>query len=120
MRPRHELLRLAIPRRVYTQSHIDYLVEAILEVNDRRHQIRGFEIVSAAAVPAALHRQIPSGLAAAAGESAAHASAKSTTAETAKSTSGHRATSKAVACKAASAEAAPGEAAANVSRPESA
>ena len=43
---RHELLRLAIPRRVYTQSHIDYLVEAILEVNERRAAIRGFEIVS--------------------------------------------------------------------------
>jgi tryptophanase len=43
---RHELLRLAIPRRVYTQSHIDYLVEAILEVNERREQIRGFEIAS--------------------------------------------------------------------------
>jgi tyrosine phenol-lyase len=43
---RHELLRLAIPRRVYTQSHIDYLVEAILEVNDRRERIGGFEIVS--------------------------------------------------------------------------
>jgi tyrosine phenol-lyase len=43
---RHELLRLAIPRRVYTQSHIDYLVEAILEVNQRRHELRGFEIVS--------------------------------------------------------------------------
>ncbi len=42
----HELLRLAIPRRVYTQSHIDYLVEAILEVNARREQIRGFEIAS--------------------------------------------------------------------------
>ena len=42
----HELLRLAIPRRVYTQSHIDYLVEAILEVSDRRERIRGFEIVS--------------------------------------------------------------------------
>ncbi len=44
-RARHQLLRLAIPRRVYTQSHIDYLVEAILEVNQRREQIRGFEIV---------------------------------------------------------------------------
>lgn len=43
---RHELLRLAIPRRVYTQSHIDYLVEAILEVNERRDELRGFEIVS--------------------------------------------------------------------------
>src|SRR5271169_4461194 len=43
---RHELLRLAIPRRVYTQSHVDYLVEAILEVNERRDRIRGFEIVS--------------------------------------------------------------------------
>jgi len=43
---RHELLRLAIPRRVYTQSHIDYVVEAILEVYARRRLIRGFEIVS--------------------------------------------------------------------------
>jgi tryptophanase len=42
---RHELLRLAIPRRVYTQSHIDYVVEAILEVNERKQRIRGFEIV---------------------------------------------------------------------------
>jgi tryptophanase len=42
----HELLRLAIPRRVYTQSHIDYVVEAILEVNAGRDQLRGFEIVS--------------------------------------------------------------------------
>jgi tryptophanase len=41
----HELLRLAIPRRVYTQSHIDYVVEAILEVNAHKHEIRGMEIV---------------------------------------------------------------------------
>jgi tyrosine phenol-lyase len=43
----HELLRLAIPRRVYTQSHIDYVVEAILEVNARKQAIRGMEIVEA-------------------------------------------------------------------------
>ena len=43
---RHELLRLAIPRRVYTQSHIDYCVEAILEVNARKNELRGYEIVS--------------------------------------------------------------------------
>jgi tryptophanase len=41
----HELLRLAIPRRVYTQSHIDYVVEAILEVNEHKTEIRGLEIV---------------------------------------------------------------------------
>jgi tryptophanase len=41
---KHELLRLAIPRRVYTQSHIDYLVEAILEVNRKKERIRGFEV----------------------------------------------------------------------------
>jgi len=42
----HELLRLAIPRRVYTQSHIDYLVEAILEINARKDSLRGVRIVS--------------------------------------------------------------------------
>jgi tryptophanase len=42
---RHQLLRLAIPRRVYTQSHIDYVVEAILEVNERKEDLRGLEII---------------------------------------------------------------------------
>jgi len=42
---RHELLRLAIPRRVYTQSHIDYVVEAILEVNQAKERIRGLEMI---------------------------------------------------------------------------
>ena len=36
-----DLVRLAIPRRVYTQSHIDYLVEVILEVWKNRERIRG-------------------------------------------------------------------------------
>lgn len=39
-----DLVRLAIPRRVYTQSHIDYVVEVILEVWRRRAQLGGFEI----------------------------------------------------------------------------
>ena len=37
-------MRLAIPRRVYTQSHIDYVVEAILNVYDRRQSMRGYRI----------------------------------------------------------------------------
>jgi tyrosine phenol-lyase len=45
---RQELARLAIPRRVYTQSHIDYVVEAILEVYENRESIRGFEITQEA------------------------------------------------------------------------
>jgi len=39
-----DLVRLAIPRRVYTQSHIDYAVEIILEVWKKREQIRGMKI----------------------------------------------------------------------------
>lgn len=40
-----ELVRLAIPRRVYTQSHIDYVVECILEVYNNRQALRGYKIV---------------------------------------------------------------------------
>lgn len=36
-----ELVRLAIPRRVYTQSHIDYVVEIILRVWEHRSRIKG-------------------------------------------------------------------------------
>jgi tryptophanase len=39
-----ELVRLAIPRRVYTQSHIDYVVEVILKVFERRAQIKGLRL----------------------------------------------------------------------------
>jgi tryptophanase len=40
-----ELVRLAIPRRVYTQSHIDYVIEATVEVYGRRADLRGLELV---------------------------------------------------------------------------
>ncbi len=48
-RPEMELVRLAIPRRVYTQSHIDYVVEAVLDVFDQRDALRPLEIVDAPA-----------------------------------------------------------------------
>ena len=43
-----ELVRLAIPRRVYTQSHIDYVAEVIIEVFNNRHQITGLKITEEA------------------------------------------------------------------------
>ena len=39
-----ELVRMAIPRRVYTQSHIDYLIEIILEVYNTREKLKGYKI----------------------------------------------------------------------------
>ncbi|CUS87951.1 tryptophanase [Candidatus Kryptonium thompsonii] len=40
-----ELVRLAIPRRVYTQSHIDYVIEVITEVYRNRDKLKGYKIV---------------------------------------------------------------------------
>jgi tyrosine phenol-lyase len=39
-----DLVRLAMPRRVYTQSHADYLIEAIEAVNARKRSLRGLRI----------------------------------------------------------------------------
>lgn len=46
-RPPLELVRLAFPRRVYTVSHIDYVIEAVLELHADRDTIRGLSIVEA-------------------------------------------------------------------------
>jgi tryptophanase len=43
-----ELVRLAIPRRVYTQSHIDYVAEVIIEVYQKRNDIKGLCITEEA------------------------------------------------------------------------
>lgn len=38
-------VRLAMPRRVYTQSHADYIIEVFEQLQDRRHTLRGFKII---------------------------------------------------------------------------
>ncbi|MCB2205667.1 tryptophanase [bacterium] len=42
--PDLELVRLAIPRRVYTQSHIDYVIEIVKHVYDRRDELKGLKL----------------------------------------------------------------------------
>ncbi len=43
-----ELVRLAIPRRVYTQSHVDYVAEVIIEVFNNRNSVKGLSITEEA------------------------------------------------------------------------
>ncbi|MCK5498740.1 MAG: tyrosine phenol-lyase, partial [Gammaproteobacteria bacterium] len=45
--PEMELVRLAIPRRVYTQSHIDYVVETSAELFEQRDKMVGLRMTTA-------------------------------------------------------------------------
>ena len=45
-----DLVRLAIPRRAYTQSHIDYVIEVLEYIYGRRQSLRGFRITKQAPV----------------------------------------------------------------------
>jgi tryptophanase len=42
-----ELVRLAIPRRVFTNSHLDYVAEVLEHIRDHRHELRGFRMTYA-------------------------------------------------------------------------
>jgi len=42
--PELELVRLAIPRRVYTQAHIDYVVKIVSNIRDRARELKGYKI----------------------------------------------------------------------------
>jgi tyrosine phenol-lyase len=44
-RPNLELVRLTLPRRVYTQAHMDVTAEAVIDVYKRRNEIRGLKMV---------------------------------------------------------------------------
>ena len=41
-----DLVRLAIPRRTYTQSHVDYVIEVVERVAARAGELRGLRIVT--------------------------------------------------------------------------
>jgi tryptophanase len=43
--PEMELVRLAIPRRVYTQSHLDYVADSIIKLYQKRETLPGLHIV---------------------------------------------------------------------------
>jgi tryptophanase len=46
--PQLELVRLAIPRRVYTSAHLRFVAESVIDIYRKRDALRGLRIVHAA------------------------------------------------------------------------
>ena len=44
LKSQFEFTRLAIPRRVYTQSHLDIIIQAIVNIKNRASSIKGYKI----------------------------------------------------------------------------
>ena len=57
-----DLVRLAIPRRTYTQSHIDYVIEVVIRVAERRGDLRGMRITRAPDAPPLFQRCLRAGV----------------------------------------------------------
>lgn len=53
--PAMELVRLAIPRRTYTQAHFDYIIETFKAIYTRREELRGFRFTYAPQIAATFH-----------------------------------------------------------------
>ena len=53
--PQLELVRLAVPRRVYTTEHMRYVADSVIELHREREQLRGLRITLRGAGAAALH-----------------------------------------------------------------
>ena len=45
--PELELVRLAIPRRVYTESHLNYVIKTLKKIAAQRESLRGYQITYA-------------------------------------------------------------------------
>jgi tyrosine phenol-lyase len=44
-KPKLELVRLTIPRRVYTQSHLDVVAYSVIDLYQHRHEAKGLKLV---------------------------------------------------------------------------